>query len=94
MKNHKEKIYLYACFLPPDKFNSCILHNCDENPNNQKKKALVALNLQGRERNLPIEVKFKKIRQFKIPTKFIKENSVFKDWTEPNYKDLLERDLK
>jgi len=38
-------------------------------------------------------VKCKKIRQYKIPKKFRVENSVFKDWAEPDYEKLVEKDV-
>lgn len=49
--------------------------------------------MSSRPRERDIEVKPKKIRQYKIPKKFRREYSVFKDWQEPDYEKLVEKDI-
>ena len=49
--------------------------------------------MSSRPRERDIEVKQKKIRQYKIPKKFRLEYSVFKDWQEPDYEKLVEKDI-
>ena len=39
-------------------------------------------------------MRYKKIRIFKIERKFKKENSVFKDWVEPDFVKLILSDLE
>ena len=39
-------------------------------------------------------MKFKKVRKYKIMRKFIKDQSVFKDWVVPNFKEMLAKDFK
>lgn len=58
-----EKLYAYACFLPQGSFNSCILYNVDEN---QEDKKMYYFMLHARKRDHPIDIKFKKVKKFKV----------------------------
>lgn len=51
------------------------------------------LKLNARKREHPIDIKFKKVKKFKVQRKFIKEQSVFGEWIEPDYKKLLTIDF-
>ena len=51
------------------------------------------LQINARKREHPIDIKFKKVKKFKVQRKFIKEQSVFKDWIEPDYQKLLRNDF-
>ena len=90
----KEKVYAYATFLPPGLFNTCILYNSDEMSYKQKKKGMFTLLMKGQPRKHNIDVKFKKVRQYKVERKFQKDRSVFKDWHEPDYQQLIDTDMK
>ena len=59
----KEKIYAFAAFLPPGRFNSCIMYNCDDT---QKDKSLYSLMIHSQKREHPIDIKFKKVKKFKV----------------------------
>lgn len=87
----KEKIYAYAAFLPPGRFNSCVLHNCDEV---QREKGLYSFMIHSQKRDHPIDIRYKKVKKFKVERKFIKTKSMFADWIEPDYRKLLENDLR
>jgi len=69
------------------------LYNTDTTKEYQKKKGVCSLMITGGRREKPIDVKWKKVRKYKVQTKFDHENSVFRDWTYPNMKLLLETDL-
>lgn len=66
----KEKIYAFAAFLPPGRFNSCVMYNCDES---QQEKSLYAFTIQSYKREHPIDIKFKKVKKFKVQRKFHKD---------------------
>lgn len=87
----KEKVYAYAAFLPPGRFNSCVLHNTDEA---QRDKGLYSFMIHSQKRDHPIDIKYKKVKKFKVERKFIKSQSMFMDWVEPDYSKLLENDLR
>jgi hypothetical protein len=55
-----EKIYAYACFLPPGKHNTCIMYNSAEDPS-CKLKNLYPTIVKARPREYPIALKYKKI---------------------------------
>ena len=91
--NLDEKLYAFACFLPQGKHNTCILNNISEDPTMRTKNIYSTL-IRARPRQYKIDLKFKKIKQFKIERKFKKESSIFKDWIEPNYTDIIISDLE
>ena len=49
--------------------------------------------MSSKPRERDIDVKWKKIRQYKIPKKFKVEHSVFKEYVEPDYEKLVEKDV-
>jgi len=51
------------------------------------------LQLNARKREHPIDIKFKKVKKFKVQRKFAKEQSVFREWIEPDYTKLLKNDF-
>ena len=67
-----------------------ILYNVDEH---KEEKRMYYLQLNARKREHPIDIKFKKVKKFKVQRKFVKDQSVFKDWVEPDYEKLLTGDF-
>ena len=90
----REKVYAYACFVPPGRFNSCILYNTENQSKSQKHKSLYTMLIKAKAREHGIDIKHKKVRQFRAERKFFRESSVFKDWVVPDYRKMLETDLE
>ena len=72
-----EKIYAYACFMPPGKYSSCVLYNNDNK--SQKSKSIYTMMVKVPVRDYNIERKHKKIRKYQVERKFFMDNSIFKD---------------
>ena len=75
----KEKIYVYADFLPPGKHNTCLLYNTPNEP----KKGMYTFLVNVRHRELPLNILTKKVREYRIQRRFDKPVSMFKDFPEP-----------
>ena len=72
-----EKVYAYACFLPPGKYSSCLMYNNDiKNP---KSKSMYTLTVKVPTRTYPIWDKSKKIRKYKVHRMYQADSSVFND---------------
>ena len=67
-----------------------MLHRTDKG-NVQRAISSVVVKCKAREH--PIVLKNKKIRQYKVERKFLRDQSIFKDWLEPDYERLIKRDL-
>ena len=63
-----EKVYVYACFLPPGKYSSCIMYNNDSK--SQKSKSLYTMTVKVPPRQYSIWDKTKKIRKFRVHRKY------------------------
>lgn len=47
---------------------------------------------KAREHN--IDIRYKKVRQYRAERKFFQDSSIFKDWVTPDYRKMLETDLE
>jgi hypothetical protein len=72
-KDLGEKVYAYACFIPQGKYSGAVLYNSDPKSLEMRDKSLYEFTVAARKRQYPIELKFKKVRRYKIERKFIKE---------------------
>ena len=90
----KEKVYAYACFVPPGRFNSCILYNTENQSKSQKHKSLYTMLIKAKAREHSIDIKHKKVKQYRAERRFFQESSIFKDWVMPDYRKMLETDLE
>jgi len=86
----KEKLYVYADYLPPGKHNCCILYNSINEP----KKGLYTFLSNVRQRELPLELYSKKVKEYRIIRKFDKPTSMFKDFPEDTHAHLKKMFLK
>jgi len=72
-----EKVYAYACYLPPGKYSSAVLYNNDSK--SQKSKSMYTMTVKVPERTYPIWDKTKKIRKFRVHRKYQPDKSCFND---------------
>lgn len=86
----KEKIYVFADFLPAGKHNTCFLFNTQNVP----KKAMYTFLVNVRHRELPLNLFSKKVREYRISRKFDKPTSMFKDFPEDNATNLKKMFMK
>jgi hypothetical protein len=86
----KEKIYVYADFLPPGKHNTCLLYNTPNEP----KKGMYTFLVNVRHRELPLNLLTKKVREYRIQRRFDKPVSMFKDFPEDTPANLKKMFLK
>ena len=88
-----EKVYLLACFLPPGRHDSVLLFNSNEDTS-QKVKSMISAPIKVRARNYPIAVKTKKVQQFRVERQFIRDQSLFREWEEPDIFALITMDVE
>lgn len=50
--------------------------------------------IKSKPRDHKIDIRYKKVRQYRVERKFFQEHSIFKDWIAPDYRKMLERDLE
>jgi hypothetical protein len=86
----KEKIFVYADFLPPGKHNTCLLYNTPTEP----KKGMYTFLVNVRHRELPLNLLTKKVREYRIQRRFDKPVSMFKDFPEDTPANLKKMFLK
>jgi hypothetical protein len=87
-----EKVYAYACFLPPGKYSSCVIYNNDIKT--QKSKSMYTMTVKVPTRTYNIWEKTKKIRKFRVHRMYQPDESVFNDGTKPlDMKKMLEKDI-
>lgn len=65
-----EKVYAYACFMPPGRFSSSILYNIESQSRSQKNKSLYTMQVKVKPRDYAVKVRYKKVRQFRVERKF------------------------
>lgn len=66
----QEKVYAFACFLPPGRSSAWVMYNSDSKSDAQRKKSICTLLMPAKPRAHDIDVKFRKVRSFKIQRKF------------------------
>eukprot|EP00347_Sterkiella_histriomuscorum_P021600 403333417 len=89
----REKVYIYAQYLPPGKHNTCLVYNTSNVP----KKDIYTFYTIVKPREDIIPINHKKVKEFKIERIFDKPNSMFKDYIEDNPQNLkkaFEKDLE
>jgi hypothetical protein len=58
----KEKVYVYADFLPPGKHNTCLLYNTPNIP----RKGMYTFLANVKHRELPLSIFSKKVKEYRI----------------------------
>lgn len=89
----QEKVYVYADFIAPGNHNASILYNSNEDPSMATKNIYTTI-INAKPREHKIDLKYKKIKQFRVERVFQKEASMFKDWKEVDLRLMISTDLE